>query len=514
MGRIQQGVSWLMGVMILAILALVLFGYEGTSFFLKKVYLASQPVMLSAGLAALLLLCGAIFAAKGGARRRPKWVELIPWAGILALELVLCFHAYFITGWDVRGIVDMAYAIAGGEADMHIGYLSQYPNNVVLVMIFAAIIRAVRMLLGNPGIDRCIYVLIVFQCGINTLTGMTLKSAAKRLTGSDRLSWAIAAVYMAYIGLSPWLMIPYSDSVALFFPTAILALYLCRDCAWSAKWTWPGIGLLTGIGYMIKPQVMIVAIAIGIMETARQIAARRPLMWLKRVGSMMLVTALLAVPGMQLLIKASPIEIRPGHSMNMLHYVMMGLNSQTNGSYLNDDVALTYHAEDKHAAQLPVIRERLTAMGADGLAEHLKKKTLTNYADGSFAWSCEGEFYRQWIDYKDEYLSPYLRSVIYIGGSRYDAYQTMLQSIWLAMLAGCVLCAGWLVKEEDGKTCFDAWCVAMLSVIGITMFQTIFEARARYLYLYAPFYVLLGVSGIWHMIQAVTRRLDAGNAKP
>jgi len=183
---------------------------------------------------------------------------------------------------------------------------------------------------------------------------------------------------------------------------------------------------------------------------------------------------------------------------------MMGLNSETNGAYLYDDVVLTYHAEDKTAAQRPVIRERLSEMGADGLAEHLKKKTLTNYADGSFAWSCEGEFFREWIADKDEVLSPYLKSVIYTGGSRYNAYQTALQSVWLALLAGCVLCAVHLAKAGDGQ--MDGWCVMMLSVIGITLFQTIFEARARYLYLYAPFYVLMGVCGVCFAVSAAIKR--------
>lgn len=502
----QKGIKLLFFCMLLVVLWTVLFCFESTSFWLKREYLFSQPVMLWIGLTVISVFCVGISAAKGRKYRHSGWVNLLPWAGLLALELVLCFHAYFITGWDVRGIVETAYALAGGEADLHIGYLSQYPNNVSLVMLFAAIIRVVRILLGNPGMDRCIYVLIAFQCVINTFTGILIQYAARRMTDSARLSWAISIVYMAYIGLSPWLMIPYSDSTALIFPTAILTLYLHRENDRFGKWVWPGIGMLAGIGYLIKPQVLIAAIAIGMVEAARQIAAHKFLVCLKRIGSMALVIGLLAVPGLKLLIEAAPIELRPGRSVNMLHYVMMGLNAETNGSYFYDDVVVTYHAEDKHAAQIAVIQSRLAEMGIKGLGEHLKKKTLTNYADGSFAWGCEGEFYSRWIEYKDEQLSPYLRSIVYTGGSRYKAYQTVLQSIWLALLAGCVLCAWSIGKPRHHKESEDEWCVLMLSIIGITLFQAIFEARARYLYLYAPFYVLMGVGGIWYTIKAVMRR--------
>ena len=505
MKLMKRGTALLLSALLLAILALVLFGYAHTAYWLKRVYLAPQTVMLAIGAAVIALLCGVLMCVKGRGLHAPKWMEILPWLALLAVQLVFCFHAYFITGWDVRGIVDTAYALAGGEADLHIGYLSQYPNNISLVLLFAAIIRAVRLLLGNPGLDRCIYVLIAFQCALNTATGFLLRRAAQRVTGSKRLSWCIAVVYMAFIGLSPWLMIPYSDSTALIFPTAILALYAWREDKRLGKWVWPCIGVLAGMGYMIKPQVVIIAIAIAIVETTRCLAQRKPAAWLRQTGVMTVILALLAGPGMQMLIKAAPIEIRLGRSMNMLHYVMMGLNSETNGSYLYDDVALTYNAEDKHAQQLPVIASRLEAMGAQGFAEHLKKKTLTNYADGTFAWSCEGEFYREWIADKDERLSPFLKSIIFTGGSRYNAYQTAAQCVWLALLAGCVLLGVRQAVCRDAGT--DEAAVMMLCIIGITLFQTIFEARARYLFIYAPFYVLLGVHGIWQTVQAALRGL-------
>ena len=48
--------------------------------------------------------------------------------------------------------------------------------------------------------------------------------------------------------------------------------------------------------------------------------------------------------------------------------------------------------------------------------------------------------------------------------------------------------------------------VMMLSVIGLTMFELIFEARARYLFTYAPVYILLGIGGLWYGIGRIRRR--------
>ena len=41
----------------------------------------------------------------------------------------------------------------------------------------------------------------------------------------------------------------------------------------------------------------------------------------------------------------------------------------------------------------------------------------------------------------------------------------------------------------------------MLAVIGLTVFELLFEPRARYLYTYAPFYIILAVSGIQMIIK-------------
>ena len=47
------------------------------------------------------------------------------------------------------------------------------------------------------------------------------------------------------------------------------------------------------------------------------------------------------------------------------------------------------------------------------------------------------------------------------------------------------------MKEFDYNTT-----VAYLALIGLTIFTLLFEARARYLYLYSPYYIILAVIGI------------------
>ena len=73
-------------------------------------------------------------------------------------------------------------------------------------------------------------------------------------------------LYLILVGASPWVSIPYSDSLGLIFLVAIFWCYVKMEKEESnKKWLYGGaIGLLTAIAYRIKPQISIVLIAISI----------------------------------------------------------------------------------------------------------------------------------------------------------------------------------------------------------------------------------------------------------
>lgn len=494
----NRAITALFTALLALVLCVVLLCFAGTEFACKRPFVLPQWAMLLIGAA---VLGGLTLLVRRGEARVPKRPWLAPCLAGLALlgvQLVLCFHAYFITGWDVRGITESAYAIAGGEADIHAGYLSMYPNNIPLVLIFAAVIRVVRLLLGNPGLDRCIYVLIALQCVLNTLTALLLWRIAAHETGSRRFAWCVAAVYAVLAGLSPWLMIPYSDSMALLFPTAVVAVQQAHGegrMGWSA---WPITGLIAALGYLIKPQAAIAAIAVALLALLWPgLQGGWARTWAK-LGCMALAFALLAGPVRQMAVQASPIDVKPERKMGMAHFVMMGLNEETNGIYDYDDVVLSCSAatpEERRALELEEIGRRLSGMTAGELIEHLKKKTLTNFADGTFAWGCEGNFYARQLEDKDALLSPFLKSLTDTGSPRFLYLLTVTHCIWLAVLLGCALCGVRVLSA--GVKAESVLPVMMLSLVGLMAFEWIFEARARYLFLYVPFFVMLGMMG-WH----------------
>ena len=52
----------------------------------------------------------------------------------------------------------------------------------------------------------------------------------------------------------------------------------------------------------------------------------------------------------------------------------------------------------------------------------------------------------------------------------------------------------------------DSFAAMLLTLIGLSLFETIFEARARYFYTCAPLYVIVGLAGAWAAASAFRER--------
>lgn len=495
------------------ILAVVLVCYAGMSFDSRKEYPLAQGTMLALG-TALLLLASLLMTRRVSGHAR-RWTGLAGWGLLFFAQAALSYFTYFMTDWDVKSILESAYAVAGGDAYIEYYYYYLYPNNALLTLLFAGLMRAFRLLSPGAGLERCVYALIVFQCALNTATGMLTANLARRLTGSRRFGRLTAWIYAAFIGLSPWVMIPYSDSVGLVFPAAMFSLYLHGREKERAVWVWPVLGVLAALGYLIKPQTFIAVIAILMIEAARLLMRRSLRTMLVRLGSLLLAAWLGVGPCFDAVVDASPIKRNDALSMGILHYLMMGMNEPTNGSFYLDDLNASADVQDEQARrqmQLQTIRERMASRGPSDWLVHLTKKTLTNFADGSFAWGIEGVFFDRQIEDKDSVLSPFLKDLINSDtGRNYPYLAVHFHMLWLGVLA-CSLLA-YLALRRLGGVQAEVFAAMLLSLVGLTLFETIFEARARYLFTFAPVYVLAGLAGAWYAATALTEGRKASCAR-
>lgn len=418
----------------------------------------------------------------------------------MLMQVYMASRYYFYTDWDVETIVECALSgITGMDISRHANYFSMYQNNLVLVTLFGW----VAQFAASIGLaEQAYFALIVFQCLISWGTGALLCCLVRHIAESDFAAAVACLLYSLLIGLSPWVTIPYSDSVALFFPTAILTVYLLmkREGAWGFLRLFL-LAFLSYFGYRIKPQVIFVPIAIALVKGMGSLF-RGFACSVKDTAKRMAALAIgLAVSALLCNAMAADVDIEIDHNKTFgpAHFLMMGMNTETFGAYYQRDVSSSWWMETKEerdAQNLRIAAERIRGMGPVGFAQQLIRKTLTNYNDGTFCWGYEGIFFREILPEPDDTLSPLLRDLYYgpqnghTGeyGRYFSLWQNMVQAVWMLVLALTLGCA--LLKRDERL------CIIMLSLMALTAFEALFEARARYLYAYVPLYITLAACGL------------------
>lgn len=432
-----------------------------------------------------------------------KYIILLCTLLITILQIIATHKYYFYTDWDVRNVTNAAMEHAQGmPMERWSKYFSKYPNNLLTVFIFSWVIRSFSIFTQ----EACYFSMIVFQCILYGITGLLTYSVAERIS-NKRLALLSWIIYFFLVWISPWVTIPYSDSLGLIVPALIFTIY---------TWNMPSgkivdlrcflLGLLTIISYKIKPQTVILMIAIVIVSIVRWIGVdcrNRILEPIKKLANYAL-GVIIAIVVVEMAISSIGIPIDKEKEIGITSYVMMGLNTESKGVFNEEDrnksINIATLAERK-STEIQIIKDRIEAMGTIGLLKQAIYKTLTNYNDGTFTWGKEGAFYNDVPESDNSILSQVLRDLYYnrnYMGANHSAWINFAHSIWLSTLFLAFFAIG---KREH----FSA--VLMLSIIGLTCFEILFEARARYFFTYAPIYILLAIQGISVLEQRKSKML-------
>lgn len=181
------------------------------------------------------------------------------------------------------------------------------------------------------------------------------------------------------------------------------------------------------------------------------------------------------------------------------HFIMMGLNDVTYGSFYIEDSNATHgiHGEEnKKEFNIKVIRERLENYGPAGYLQFLAEKVTRIYTDGTFNYGTEGD----WAACEEIFDSPpagALQELYHIDGKYYSVSSRFFNSMWMIILAAVTL-SGFLPRRSSAKSEVD---VLRLTIIGLTVFLLLVEGRARYLYHLLPVFILLAVYGMLMLVE-------------
>lgn len=473
--------SIIFATILITLLCFSWFQYYGSKNFTLP-NIVSLLIGLSFGILAYLLLRKTHFFLNP---RKPQIIIFSIFFIAFIIQLIIIIFGYFYTAWDAGYINTLADSVTNtGSLPLEDHYLSIYPNNIFIVFILS-------LLKSVPFFGHHYLFLLGFNALLVNLAGLFTCLTICKLT-SPKTAILSNLITIPLILLSPWIIIPYSDTMAIIFPILTFYIYLTM----RSNYKYAIITFLSIIGYYIKPTCIIVLIAIIFIEFIHHKPKRNTY----SIKNPQFVKTAISIPFTLLLcfcIKQFSINYIDFHQasdakpVNFVHYLAMGQNDQNSGVYLEEDI------EDAKYGTLFEFKKflrRITNRTPIEQAKFFGSKLLVNYNDGTFAWSFEGNFYSNIPD-RDSPISNFLANLYYRGGAYYNVFIQTEQIIWIFVIFGCAF----LFYKHASK---EATIIG-LSLIGIFLFVMLFEARARYLYCYSPFFVTAAAIGFPNFINFI-----------
>lgn len=408
-------------------------------------------------------------------------------AALFALELFITQRIYFLSGWDFGAVFLNAQNVAfNGAKGVEERYFSMYPNNLAITCALIYLLRLGAVLTSGAPYT---FVLTITNLLVNLSVFLTVLCVYKltKCRAATVLSMLVGAVLIA---LSPWIVLPYTDSLTMVFPAAALFFYCFLK---SSRLKAFFVTLFCVAGGFLKPTVFLVLFSFAAVAGVRALKNNLPhKARLKRGAAFFLSVGLSCLCALGLraaLLSANQTVLDKNMRMPFSHFLMMGLNRAKNGVYYEDDVLYSRSFPDVKTRLSANFQVASTRLREKGLFLLFVKKHLCNFNDGTFSWGLEGNFYLDVPPEKDA-AATFLRSIYYNGAKNYPVFVTVQQTLWLFML----LCAAF--SAFSLKTRSPAARVAMLSILLTSAFLLLFECRARYLYLFSPLFLLLAGIGL------------------
>lgn len=464
----------------------VIFG--GKEYLFRKDFLLPNILLIILGIALIVI---GYFISKRVRLKKHKYTIYILSVVLLLIQCFVYYNILFITHtWDAGTILKDARVLVGiSDEIINLDYYSQFPNNIWILGIIKTIVR-VSSALGITGLENQLYIIVIIQSIISTATGYLVYKSVEHKTKSNGyalLSWIF---YVILVGLSAQAVIPYTDMMSLVFPTLVYRIYQLTENSKNVYIKWFAIVLLSYIGYKIKPTVIIVLVGIVVCEVISGLIIFDKQKWKYYIK--IIITVLIAVITGVVINKCVNliVNIPQNDELNTgpLHMLMMGTNDETNGSFSFEDVSKSLsepNKETRKQLQLNSIKERIRNRQFVGNLKFYAKKALMVFNDGTFAIGAEGGYYDEVFPDKNPIVSVGLKAWYYSTGGSFRISSTIQQLMWLVILVLNVLT---IIINKDKKNAALA-----LSLFGIIIFNLMFEARARYLLIYVPLFVIMAV---------------------
>lgn len=431
----------------------------------------------------------------------------------------------FHIGWDVMVVDGAALQIAEHTPLGYQSYFSIYTNNIPIAYVLGKILEFAKEHNYSTNPEQPWLEVNCFVMSLSVLfSSLTVKKVTKNLPATI-LSY-LAGV--ALIGLSAWKIAPYTDTYAQIFPILCVYFYISYKC--SDKNYLKDIFLFASAfscvaGGFIKPNILLLLIALVMAEGLSLFSDFKKKIVYFGILLAAIVFSMLVFKGVEKSIPGKTgLEINSEIEAGVAEYFYMGLNEEKTGSYNETDVVLYGEFQDTPRKERDRIVwgrafDRIKEKGVIGLPYFWLRKMSMTFNDGTFGWFSEVwiESHLQPIISDNSAMMDKLRA-IYWPAVPNPKYGTACQLIWFALIPGFygipVALLFFRKKDEEVRKSEETKAVQkceekngpafaegilLISFLGIFAYQMLFEARARYLFVFLPVLIVMSVVGFYKM---------------
>ena len=435
------------------------------------------------------------------------------------------------------------------------GYYSRYANNLFLTYIFLNVYKIGEVI----GIQNGYFLLLFIQSIMFSVGGFLIYKIADMYFKEKYKIYSICTwiIYMLIVGLSSHIVLTYSDGIGMFLSLIltyiIFKLEKDKDINKDKNKINDGkeknkllqkssisriilILLFTNLsilGYYIKPQIIIISIAYVIIkilnisyltymviknknedrENGRRVKRERikkEIIYYIFLSILIIITGFLIYTYIKKANNSMGINVDREKRFNITHYAMLGWNTESKGVFTVKDENFSGKYEklkDREKANLEELKRRITEMGLGGVINQIARKILTNYNDGTFSGVATFVYIRKEYNIEgiNKELSKFLKNIYYENGKYNMLYTQIMQCLWIGILIFNMF------SYNDGKSTKIS--IVILGIIGLFIFEILFEARSRYIFIYVPLYIFLGVIGLRNVLSFFVVKIKGVNSK-
>ena len=407
-----------------------------------------------------------------------KQIDKLFIVGLFILTIIQCLFVYYFAmepGWDVSMVNDIAkeYIWELPIQYEHMLYLFNYPFNFSAVFIYETLLR-----MSNIN-DYVMFYYDIFCINISLIfIYLTFRNNCK-----EKTLLILTCLVFLIIPYTTYSVIAYTDTFAL--PFVCIALYcLFKSNEISNKLTNIILfGIFIGIGMIFKTTLIILVIALFLYGVCYFDKYKKLYVIIPFIITFVITNAF----GLFINHKNYSPENYHSGGMTMLYWVHAGLNSSTNGSFDVKDYlrslewGIRYDDESKDEVKnyyVEGIKERLNDIKGMEFIPFIINKINNSWGNGTYGSD-------SLLEYQPKYENRIRDFFVYgLGKDILYKFSLLIHCFLLSLLYLYAKC-------KDKKSLFFK-----LLLLGYFGYLLLFEAGGRYIFLFSPCILLIGLNSL------------------